>query len=113
MPALCHRKSLFLQRTSNNYRNSSAGKGRINFLLKASCFSGILFVTRYLQSNWRSMAAFNSIEKRTLHADEMLSLKAVAFAGFHHRGQGKDTGHKCALSIRKCGVFFPAPCFRL
>ena len=42
MPALCHRKSLFLQRTSNNYRNSSAGKGRINFLLKASCFSGIL-----------------------------------------------------------------------
>ena len=35
----------------------------------------------------------------------MLSLKAVAFAGFHHRGQGKDTGINALSSIRKCGVF--------
>ena len=39
MFAFCHRKTLFLQRSSNYNRNHIAHKCSINFLLKTTCFS--------------------------------------------------------------------------
>ena len=78
------RNTFLLHRSSYNHRNYTARKRSIDFFLKTAGFTGI-FRNKILTFILPERCFIHFLRKRSLHGNQMFSLKAKFLTGFNHR----------------------------